>query len=95
MATPLVREAIRRPGVLRADAAEELGEQQNAAANAGENLAGKQQADHARNTFGNFFAELLLSAYRLVRSAPSVGRGEGGFVSKEIVSGAYRAVARR
>ncbi len=64
----------------------------HAAAGAGDDLAGKQQADHARATYANFFAELLLLAYRMVRSAPAVARGEGGFVSKEIVSGAYKMV---
>ena len=30
-------------------------------------------------------------AYRLVRTAPSVARGEGGFVSREYVGGVYKA----
>lgn len=86
-----MHKAILQPGVAGVDAAGELGEQQAAAAAAGEDLAGKQQVDHTRNTNRNFFAELLLFAYRVVRSAPSVARGEGGFISKEYVGGFLNA----
>ncbi|MGO4869816.1 MAG: hypothetical protein ACLPGW_04285 [Roseiarcus sp.] len=95
LAAPLVREAFRRPGVLSADAVEELNEQQDAVANAGVDLAGKQQAEHARNTYGNFFAEVLLSIYRAIRSVPSLTRGEGGFVSREYVGGLYKEAGKR
>lgn len=95
LATPLVREAIRQPGVLRADAVEELNEQQDAVANASADLAGKQQADHARNTYGNLFAEVLLSVCCAIRSVPSLARGEGGFVSREYVGGFYKEAGKR
>jgi hypothetical protein len=95
LAIPLVREAIRQPGVLSADAVEELNEQQAAVANAGVDLAGKQQADHARNTYGNLFAEVVLSVCRAIRSVPSLARGEGGFVSREYAGGFYKEAGKR
>jgi len=95
LATPLVQNAIRHAGVVRADAAEELNDQQAAAVGAGEDLPGKQQTDHARSTFANFLAEALLGVYRTIHSAPSLARGEGGFVSREYFSGIYKEAGKR
>ena len=91
LAVPLVLAAIEASGVVRQDAVEELRDQEDAAASAGDDLAGRQQADRARKTFGNFFAEALSGIYNAICLAPRVARGDGGFISKEIVSGVYRA----
>jgi len=78
------------PGIWPIAVAREADPEQDAVANASADLAGKQQADHARNTYGNLFAEVLLSVCCAIRSVPSLARGEGGFVSREYVGGFYK-----
>jgi hypothetical protein len=72
-------------------AGSELHDQVSVAEQPGRGLPGRLATEAAQGTFRNFFAGTMIAAYRASRSLLASARGEGGFVSKELFSGVYKA----
>jgi hypothetical protein len=90
-AGPLTSRAANDRRITSAEAGNELVEQIEAAAEAGEDLPGALSLELASATQRHFLAGAMIAVYRAMRSLPASARLEGGKVSKEIFSGLYRA----
>jgi hypothetical protein len=72
--------------------ADELRAQTQEARAPGEAVVDRIAVEQARDTHRNFYSSLLVSAYRAVRQVKMMAKGEGGFISKEVFSGAYKSL---
>jgi len=72
------------------EAGDELSQQIAGAGEVEASLPGRLGVQLARDTSRNFFAAMMVAAYRAIRSVPAMARGEGGYASKEYFSGVYK-----
>ncbi len=59
---------------------------------ADEGVVGRLGAEQARDTLRNFEAATLVAVYRTLRAVKRIAQGDGGFITKETFSGAYKAL---
>jgi hypothetical protein len=76
--------------ITTSEAGDELSQSIERTIESGSALPDRLAVELARDTHRNFFAATMAGTYRTVRSA---ARGEGGFVSKELIGGVYGAIS--
>jgi hypothetical protein len=82
----VVVEAANDRNITTREAGAQLSENAAIVSEAGTSLTDRLAVELARN----FVAGVVVSVYRMLRSLPSLARGEGGFISKEYFSGFYK-----
>jgi len=86
----VVVEAANDRNITTREAGAQLSENAAIVSEAGTSLTNRLAVELARDTDRNFVAGVVVSVYRMLRSLPSLARGEGGFISKEYFSGFYK-----